>query len=63
MMWTMAWTREGAERAIEGAARHEVDFIEIPLPDLFDVDGPHIRSRLASHKLRAIRSLVLPERA
>ena len=30
-MWTMNWDRDGAEKAVAGAVRYNVDFIEIAL--------------------------------
>lgn len=62
-MWTMNWNREGAERAISGAAGLDLDFIEIPLPDSLDVDTAHTRDLLDKHDIRAVCSLGLPERA
>lgn len=62
-MWTMNWNREGAERAISGAAKLDLDFIEIPLPDSLEVDTAHTRGLLDKHDIRAVCSLALPERA
>jgi D-psicose/D-tagatose/L-ribulose 3-epimerase len=61
-MWTMNWTREGAEKAIAGAAHYKVDVIEIPLLDAPSVDAPHTRKLLEKHKLQAVCSLGLPQK-
>ncbi|MDO1583499.1 sugar phosphate isomerase/epimerase family protein [Rhizobium oryzicola] len=63
MMWTTVWDHAGAQRAIEGAAHHKQDFIEIPLIDIPSVDAKHSRALLAKHDLRAACSLVMPEPA
>ena len=60
-MWTMRWDRDGAERAVEGAARYGMEFIEIALLDAPSVDAAHTRELLERHSLRAVCSLGLPE--
>ena len=60
-MWTMNWDREGAERAVTGAKKYGVDFIEIPMLTPHNVDTEHTRMLLESHELRAVCSLGLPE--
>ena len=60
-MWTMRWDREGAERAVKGAARYGMDFVEIALLDAPAVDAAHTRDLLARHDMRAVCSLGLPE--
>lgn len=62
-MWTMSWDREGAERAIAGARKYQLGFIEIPLLDAPSVDAGHTRSLLEKNNIRAACSLVLPEEA
>lgn len=62
-MWTMNWDRAGAERAITGAKRHDLEFIEIPLVNPAAVDAQHTRDLLEKHELRAACSLVLPQAA
>jgi D-psicose/D-tagatose/L-ribulose 3-epimerase len=62
-MWTMKWDRSGAERAIAGAVKYKMDFIEIPLVDAPSVDATHTRKLLEKHALRAACSLVLPQAA
>lgn len=62
-MWTMNWDRAGAERAIAGAKKYKMEFIEIPLADAPSVDAKHTRDLLEKHGLRAACSLVLPEAA
>lgn len=63
MMWTTVWDHAGAERAIAGAARYKQDYIEIPLIDIPTVDAQQTRTLLEKYHLRAVCSLVLPERA
>lgn len=60
-MWTMNWNRDGAERAVAGAAKYGMDFIEIALLDAASVDADHTRDLLARHDMRAVCSLGLPE--
>lgn len=62
-MWTMSWDRAGAERAIDGAVRYGMDFIEIALLSPESVDTRHTRALLERHGLRGVCSLGLPERA
>ncbi|PRD42872.1 D-tagatose 3-epimerase [Phyllobacterium phragmitis] len=62
-MWTMNWDRAGAEKAIAAAVGYEMDFIEIALLNAPAVDAAHTRALLEKHKLRAVCSLGLPERA
>ncbi len=60
-MWTMAWDRDGAERAVAAAVAHKMDFIEIALlrPEL--VDTGHSRRLLEANAMPAVCSLGLPE--
>jgi D-psicose/D-tagatose/L-ribulose 3-epimerase len=60
-MWTMTWDRAGAERAIAGAVRYGMDFIEIALLTPETVDAAHTRALLEKHGLHAVCSLGLPE--
>ncbi|SNY92234.1 D-psicose/D-tagatose/L-ribulose 3-epimerase [Cohaesibacter sp. ES.047] len=60
-MWTMNWDREGAERAVAGARKYNVDFIEIPLLRPHDVDTEHTKALIEANELRAVCSLGLPE--
>lgn len=60
-MWTMSWDREGAERAVEGAVRHGMEFVEIALLRPDRVDPAHTRALLERTGLRAVCSLGLPE--
>lgn len=62
-MWTMNWDRPGAERAVAAAVKYGVDFIEIPMLNPPAVDTAHTKALLEKHKLRAVCSLGLPERA
>lgn len=62
-MWTMNWDREGAEKAIAGAAHYKMDFIEIALLNAPAVDAGHTRALLEKNGLRAVCSLGLPEAA
>ncbi|BBE74615.1 sugar phosphate isomerase/epimerase family protein [Oharaeibacter diazotrophicus] len=60
-MWTMNWDREGAERAIAGAVRYKMDFVEIALLNAPMVDAAHTRALLDETGVRAVCSLGLPE--
>lgn len=62
-MWTMHWDREGAERAIKGAAHYKMDFLEIALLDTSIVDAKHTRDLLEKHEMSSVCSLGLPEAA
>jgi D-psicose/D-tagatose/L-ribulose 3-epimerase len=62
-MWTMNWDRAGAEKAIAAAVKYRMDFIEIALLNAPAVDAAHTKALLEKHKLRAVCSLGLPERA
>lgn len=57
----MRWDREGAERAVEGAAHYGMEFVEIALLDAPSVDAAHTRALLDKHGMRAVCSLGLPE--
>jgi D-psicose/D-tagatose/L-ribulose 3-epimerase len=59
----MNWDRPGAERAVAAAVKYQVDFIEIPMLNPPAVDTEHTRALLEKHRLRALCSLGLPERA
>jgi Sugar phosphate isomerases/epimerases len=59
-MWTMNWDRDGAEKAIVGAARYKMDFVEIALLNAPAVDAAHTRALLEKHGVRAVCSLGLP---
>ena len=60
-MWTMTWSRDGAERAVTAAQKYGMDFIEIALLDAPNVDAAHTRELLKKSGLRALCSLGLPE--
>jgi D-psicose/D-tagatose/L-ribulose 3-epimerase len=62
-MWTMRWDPAGAERTVPAAAAYGMDFIEIALLDTRIVDPAHTRALLDKHRMRAVCSLGLPERA
>ncbi len=62
-MWTMAWDRDGAERAVAAAVSHGMDFIEIALLNPEGVDVAHSRALLETAGLPAVCSLGLPEGA
>ena len=62
-LWSIAWTREGAERSVAEARRHGVDFVEIPLLDPPAADAAHTRALLEEAEMPAICSLGLPEGA
>jgi len=60
-MWTMNWDRDGAERAVAGAAHYKMDFVEIALLNAPMVDAAHTRALLEKTGVRAVCSLGLPE--
>ena len=60
-MWTMAWDRAGAERAVAAAVAHKMDFLEIALLTPDTVDTGHSRRLLESNAMPAVCSLGLPE--
>jgi D-psicose/D-tagatose/L-ribulose 3-epimerase len=60
-MWTMAWDRPGAERAVAAAVEHGMDFIEIALLSPDKVDTAHSRKLLEAKGMPAVCSLGLPE--
>ncbi|MEZ5845667.1 MAG: sugar phosphate isomerase/epimerase [Geminicoccaceae bacterium] len=60
-MWTMNWDHEGAERAVAGAKKYGVDFIEIPMLRPRDIDPGHTRALIEKNGLRAVCSLGLPQ--
>ncbi|MEM0905905.1 MAG: sugar phosphate isomerase/epimerase, partial [Pseudomonadota bacterium] len=60
-MWSIDWTREGAERAVAEAKKHPIDFIEIALLDPPAVDAAHSAKLLETAELPAVCSLGLPE--
>jgi D-psicose/D-tagatose/L-ribulose 3-epimerase len=62
-MWTMAWDRAGAEKAVDAAVQYGMDFIEIALLNPTAVDAAHTRSLLQNHGLAAVCSLGLPRGA
>ena len=62
-MWTMSWDREGAERAVEAARGHGMDFIEIALLNPGGVDVAHSRALLERAAMPAVCSLGLPDGA
>lgn len=62
-MWTMSWDHAGAERAVAGAVKYGMDFIEIALVNPTAVDAAHSRALLEKNHMRSVCSLGLPERA
>lgn len=60
-LWTMDWSREGAEKAVREAKKYPLDFIEIALLDPPTADAAHTRKILEEAELPAICSLGLPE--
>ena len=60
-LWTLDWTRQGAELAIPEAARYGLAFIEIALLDPPAVDAEHTRELLDKHEMVAVCSLGLPD--
>jgi D-psicose/D-tagatose/L-ribulose 3-epimerase len=62
-VWSAEWTPEGAERAIRGAARTGLDFVEIPLLDLDAFPLARTRELLEETGLGVTTSLGLPREA
>ncbi|MBN9017945.1 MAG: sugar phosphate isomerase/epimerase [Rhizobiales bacterium] len=62
-MWTMSWDHAGAERAVAGAVKYGMDFIEIALVNPTAVDAAYSRALLEKNHMRSVCSLGLPERA
>jgi D-psicose/D-tagatose/L-ribulose 3-epimerase len=60
-MWTMAWDRPGAERAVSACKALGFDFIEIALLSPDKVDTAHSRALLERAGMPAVCSLGLPE--
>ena len=60
-MWTMAWDRPGAERAVTACKALGFDFIEIALLSPEKVDTAHSRALLEREAMPAVCSLGLPE--
>jgi len=60
-MWTMAWDKAGAEKAIAAAVDYKMDFIEIALGSPASVDAAHSRRQLEQAGLPAVCSLGLPD--
>jgi D-psicose/D-tagatose/L-ribulose 3-epimerase len=59
-VWSAEWTPEGAERAIRGAARTGLDFVEIPLLRLGSFPLERTRELLAETGVGVTTSLGLP---
>jgi len=62
-LWTTAWTRQGAERAVGQAARYGLDVVEIPLLSPETVDVAHSRALFQRHNIAPTASLGLPREA
>ncbi len=60
-LWSMDWSREGAEKAVGEAKKYPLDFIEIALLDPPSVDAEHSRKLLEKAEMPAVCSLGLPE--
>jgi D-psicose/D-tagatose/L-ribulose 3-epimerase len=59
-LWTSAWTREGAEKAVKGCAAHGLDIVEIGLLEPEMVDVQHSRSLFSQYRVAPTASLCLP---
>jgi D-psicose/D-tagatose/L-ribulose 3-epimerase len=59
-LWTSAWTREGAEKAVKGCAAHGLDIVEIGLLEPEMVDVQHSRSLFSQYGVAPTSSLCLP---
>ena len=59
-MWAMDWDRKAASFAIPEAVRHDIDFLEITMPDPATIDVAHTRALLEEHEVECVTSLGLP---
>lgn len=62
-IWVPDWSRESAERAIREAAEAGLDFVEVPLLRLEDLDVEKTRALLNQYGLGVTCSLALPAQA
>lgn len=62
-IWTMDWTPQAAEHAVEQARHYEFDFIEVALLNPSKVDTSHSRNLFAKAGISAVCSLGMPEGA
>ncbi len=60
-LWSMDWSREGAEHAVSEAQKYPLEFIEIALLDPPSVDAAHSRALLEKAEMPAVCSLGLPQ--
>jgi D-psicose/D-tagatose/L-ribulose 3-epimerase len=60
-LWSMDWSREGAERAVSEAKKYPLEFIEIALLDPPSADAAHSRKLLEEAEMPAVCSLGLPQ--
>ena len=63
LVFVSGWSAGEAVRAVEGAARHGYDVLEIPLIEPRAVDAGAIARLLEQHGLRTVTSLALPAAA
>lgn len=59
-VWEAEWNDESARRVMEGAAKADLDFVEIPLLHPESFDGAQTKRMLEEHGLKATFSLGLP---
>ena len=62
-LWTSAWTREGAEAAASGCAKHGLQVVEIALLEPDEVDVQHSLSLFDRYGVAPTASLCLPSEA
>ena len=63
LVFVSGWSAEEADRAVEGAARHGYDVLEIPLIEPRAIDADATARLLERHGLRTVTSLALPAAA
>jgi len=59
-LWTSAWTREGAEKAVKGCTAHRLEVVEIGLLEPEMVDVQHSLSLFDRYGVKPTASLCLP---
>lgn len=60
-LWSIDWSKEGAEISVDQAKKNGLDFIEIALLDLDAVDPAHTRQLIEENDMPAICGTALPE--
>jgi D-psicose/D-tagatose/L-ribulose 3-epimerase len=63
LVFVSGWSAEEAARAVEAAARHGYDVLEVPLIEPHAIDAGATARLLEQHGLKAVTSLALPAAA